>query len=215
MIIGIYIAIPFVGIVLEKIEKKLLAIPFLISLIYFYLIPSINIILVLRGSTPLENKLYLYYTGGVYGIYLMIGYFIKKGLLKKVKKLYCVLAFFAFLMGIVIFQLYVHKLGGTYRVWYDFILFPFAASSLFSILYKIKPGKFLAIVCYELSRCSFGIYLVHSPVQKVIMKFVRFEFLPTPLRVCAMCLIIFLVSWGTVRLIMKIPKIGNKLVLVR
>ena len=98
MIIGIYIAIPFVGIVLEKIEKKLLAIPFLISLIYFYLIPSINIILVLRGSTPLENKLYLYYTGGVYGIYLMIGYFIKKGLLKKVKKLYCVLAFFAFLL---------------------------------------------------------------------------------------------------------------------
>lgn len=215
MIIGIYIAIPFVGIALEKIENKLLVIPFLITLIYFYLIPSINILLVLKGITPLENKLYLYYTGGVYGIYLMIGYLIKKGLLKKVKKVYFVLAFFALFIGIVTFQLCVNNLGGTYRVWYDFILLPFAAAALFSTLYETKPGKFLARACYEFSRCSFGIYLVHSPIQKVIIKFVRFEFLPTPLRVCVMCLAVFLVSWGMVRLIMKVPKIGNKLVFVR
>ena len=59
---------------------------------------------------------------------------------EEVKKLYCVLAFFAFLMGIVIFQLYVHKLGGTYRVWYDFILFRIFINSILksSLYYFIR-----------------------------------------------------------------------------
>lgn len=71
MIIGMYIFLPLIADALQEINVKRLKIPLIISCIYLFFIPT-------------NNVLDLSYSGGIYGIYLLSGYLIKKNTLKQI-----------------------------------------------------------------------------------------------------------------------------------
>lgn len=215
MILGIYITIPFVAIVYENIEKKFLYFPMAIAVIYCFGVPSINVILSAVNQPAINNQLFLYFSGGVYGLYLTVGYFFKKGFLSETKRgihLFVLIAAFAGMIG---FQIYCLRLGSAYKVWYDFILLPFAASAVFALIKGSNIYRKCPRVWNQLSTCSFGIYLIHKPIQSILMKLLDFHSVNTPIRILILWLLVFILSWGIVTAVSRISKIGKWLFMVK
>ncbi|MCB5942249.1 acyltransferase family protein [bacterium 210820-DFI.6.52] len=78
MIIGVYIAIPFVSLLLATYRTKLLYIPFLLGAIHGVILPTINShiqIYNIEGQT-LPLALNVAYFGSTYGTYIICGYLV-------------------------------------------------------------------------------------------------------------------------------------------
>lgn len=81
MIVGMYLFIPFVSMVLKKIDWKIIVFLLAIVFVCFFVVPSANLLkLAQQASTPHQyiSQLNLYYSGGTYGLYFVCGYCLKK-----------------------------------------------------------------------------------------------------------------------------------------
>ena len=83
MIIGIYLFLPFMSNALVKADIKLVAMPLIVVSCYAFVPPIVN---ALAGQSY-KLQVDLGYSGGVYGIYLILGCLLKRGLLKSFLKL--------------------------------------------------------------------------------------------------------------------------------
>lgn len=63
----------------------------------------------------------LSFCGGVYGIYLVSGYFINKGILKRITNIINIILVALSLLFTIIFQFWCNERGYNYNVWYNFI----------------------------------------------------------------------------------------------
>ena len=207
-IIGIYLFIPLVAIVLQKLDKKLLFILAAIVFVYFFIVPSVNLF------RPAETRLNLYYSGGIYGLYLTAGYYLKTHAVKITKafqwlcSIICVLALFALTVFV---QIYLCRKGQFYTVWYDFVLMPPLGILVFLLLAQKKK-----VVCnrlfYRISVSAFGIYLIH---ELIMVPFI--DIMGTTLSKAAEVIVItigtFIISFLVVEIISLIPKVGKILFL--
>ena len=78
MVLGIYIFIPFISRAIKQIPNKILWMIVIFVVLYCFVVPFINNILLFNGLSGIKNILYLEYSGKVYGVYLIIGYLISK-----------------------------------------------------------------------------------------------------------------------------------------
>ena len=78
MIIGIYLFIPCISEILKRVPDKMILSLMLITYIYCFIVPSINIFVECLTGISLSTQLDLNYSGGTYGIYLLLGYFARK-----------------------------------------------------------------------------------------------------------------------------------------
>lgn len=213
MIIGVYIFLPFVADYLKTIDIRILKIPFGITFFYLFLVPVFNVVGQAYGIQPVGNLLDLSYSGGVYGIYLLCGYFIKKGILRSVSADCLAVTSLAFFIGTVILQMFAFDHQIAYSVWYSNGLLLVCAMVFFELFSRsILKGKMRLLNC--LSRCSFGIYLVHNPVLMILKRYV-FLGEGMPIRVLGLFVSTFVISWLIVAVIGSIPKVGNVIFYVR
>lgn len=215
MILGIYLTIPFVSNVLEKFSLKTILASFSVIFIYAFGIPTLNVLLVSIGYSPVANQLFLQFGGGVYGCYLLIGYFIYSGCLDRVKKLYLYIGMVVTFLVTILFQIYAYHHGNEYKVWYDFMLLLLTTVCMFSLFKNIKCSKRLDGFWKLLSKCSFGIYLIHEPVRAIVNRYFLFGDISVHLRVFIVWITTFFISWILVVCISKIPRIGKSLFLMR
>lgn len=87
MIIGMYLTLPFLSLVVRKFSKKILVITLIVCFLYYFILPDVNRILVAQGFRAMDNKLFLNYTGGYYGLYLVTGYLFRCLFGKSMEKL--------------------------------------------------------------------------------------------------------------------------------
>ena len=186
MIIGMYPCIPFIARGLQNLNTKLLTFPLLFYLTYAFF-------------TTDGFVLDLGFSGGVYGIYIVLGYCVKKGLLKSFGKYQLCIVSGMFTSFVILKQAYFCTHGGISMVWYDSGLLLMAALFLFEYISRIHIiGK--QMWWNWLSRNSFGIYLVHYPFIMLLSNLLKR--LPTimPLKVALLWLIVLAISviicWG-------------------
>lgn len=78
MIIGMYVALPFVSNAVKNISSKVLAIPFCIVVFLYFIFCLIGVLENSFGfDMELEKKLDTTFLGGVYGVYIIFGLFLQ------------------------------------------------------------------------------------------------------------------------------------------
>lgn len=220
MILGMYISLPFVSVILKRFHWKIWIIPLAIVAAYSFGTPTINVILNAFGHTTVSNGIDLSFLGGIYGTYLIFGYMVYKessvNLIKKYSlKKYFLLAAGVFFIITVLTQIYLTRIGHFYTTWYDFIPLALTAAFLFmSFKNCCLPSK-LTCIFHHLAKYSFGIFLVHNPIMVMIAHYIPMYGLPIHGKIVVSLLLTFVISWGFVALVSKIPKVGKALFFIK
>lgn len=169
MILGIYVALPFVSNALKNISSKVIAIPFCIVLFLYFGFCLVNVLQNTFGfDLALENKLDTSFLGGIYGVYLIFGLFCKRGNLKKIKTpiIWAVSALGS--ASTLLMILVANSRGYDFQLWYDFPGLFFASMFAFEGFSRIntenKALKAITPLIRKISVLSLGIYFIHKPI---------------------------------------------------
>lgn len=180
MIIGIFIFIPFIAKGLKGSPPWSLYLILSILLAGLFLIPSLNLIFSSLGMKTVSLQPTLGFLGPSSGLYLLIGHLIYLGenrVYKKIKLLTVIqsLTLVICIYLTVRFQGFIHAnfspMMNEHReylnLWYDFILLPPIAWASFHLLRRVRGLGNLWII-RRFSITSFGIYLIHRPLQMLM-----------------------------------------------
>ena len=142
MIIGMYILIPFVANALKEYDLDVIIKPTVFFAILVYLLPFIISILKFNGIKGLSVELSLGFSGGTYGLYLIMGYLIKKGYFKKIKTHLLSLIVIISFIGFVLLEIYYFHAGFKLHIFYESPFIFVCAVCLFELFSRLKNIKF-------------------------------------------------------------------------
>ena len=213
MIIGYYAMIPFVATALKKEEAiRFVVVPYFVVLLYVSVIPFINKIITLYGLENLENQLSGGFTGGIYGLYIVLGWAIKRGYLKKCKTIILVLIIVTSTLFLIWFTYRFYR--NTYSIWYDSPFVIASSVSLFEVASRLNRIPSNIFIKY-MAKYSFGVYLVHWLIRDLHMIRNLIEPLRKPVQVIVLEVLLLVISYILVWLIGKIPKFGKLLCYIK
>ena len=231
VIIGIYFFIPFIAKGLKNISIPVVIFILCVSYAAFFVVPSVNLFFGLSDTELLSLKASPAFISSAYCAYILSGHLMymidrRNESDKKNSMLLKVIAIVAdiciVIAGIALtlhLQLYLHAHASQYNVWYTFFVLPVVAFCLFDLLRRIKGIVFSGFI-RRVSICSFGMYLIHFPLQTVLIE------KNTPFNIFTsgwddkyimilLFFITFFVSYGITEGLAHIPVIGELLVKVR
>ncbi len=171
MILCVYTTLPFLIIVKDKLGecKKLLWIPAGLVFVYVMVLPAVSALSWLTGGSSITTVIREANLIPFYYLYVLAGYFISTGCLKKLKDWTVVvltLLSFALCCGI---QLFSYAQPKDYLIGYDFPLLLVYGSFLFEWMRRKshRAERCRGAITY-LSKISLGIYFVHIFIVTVL-----------------------------------------------
>ena len=209
VILGIYIFIPYLSRVLKTMSSKEILLTFSISYIYFFIIPTLNHLKAIQWGSVLD----LHFSGGLYGIYVILGYLLHKyedQLKSSYKWSFIVVISF---ISMIFYQKLAYQLKNEiFNMWYDICLLPIITISIFVLCKEMKFSRFRKLIT-AISKCSFGMYLTHMIFILTFSKYGFLNFIASEeLRILLLTITVFVVSFVFVMLLSKLPKLGRILV---
>jgi peptidoglycan/LPS O-acetylase OafA/YrhL len=174
VIIGVYIALPFVAKLLHTYSLRVFLVPVGLLLAGSILIPFVNdAMLTLAWITETERLNWLTDTsffGGYFAIYLLAGYAIVwKKWLAKINPAILILILTAAACAGVSYQTWL----GADDVWYNSVFVLIGGVTLFALLYRLlsnfRPTKTIRSVIQKLSSASFTVYFIHYMIIHTTM----------------------------------------------
>lgn len=213
MVIGIYIFIPFVANAINRFSTRVIIYPLIISVIYAFVIGNINIILNAKGLPKLNIVLSVEFSGMVYGIYFIVGYLFHRERFLKINKNVYKFGFIIIFLVTVLFQYYMYTKYKGFNVWYDFSLLLVYTTCLWGVIVNLKKIRFYSLFKL-IAKYSFGIYLVHFPIQMMLQRYAKFNIM-MPLGVILLASVTFLISLLIVYIVSKVPKLNKMLFLIK
>lgn len=164
-IIGVYLFIPFVSNMLQKIDTRVLIVLLCLAVFYLFIVPTADDISLAYGKPSIINKVELHYLGGFCGVMMVIGQLIRRDmswLNRHVKSWLLILGLFvSAYLSVAMHYLLVSVLGGNYGPWYDSIFILTASISMFILLLrafdKCRNNSLLTTAATSV----FGCYLIH------------------------------------------------------
>lgn len=164
-IIGIYLFIPFVSNVLQKIDTRVLAILLCLAVFYLFVVPTANDIALAYGKAAVTNKVELHYLGGFCGVMIVIGQLVRRGmtwLSEHVKTWMLVVSLIiSIYLSVTMHYLLTAVLGNDYGPWYDSVFILIASVSLFIILLRALGWRASGSKLTVMATSVFGCYLSH------------------------------------------------------
>lgn len=188
MILGIYLLIPFISIIIKKLNFKFIKWLMLIGFIYFFVIPSISLILNVFDISIIGD-IDFYFSDGIYGhygiyiLYVVLGFYISNGLLKNIKNITLYIVFFFSFISCVVLQYYLIINDIFYKLGYENIFLVIACCVLFELFRRASVKGRIANLFVKLSKISFPIFLIHNLIQYVIYQSSIFSSFIRPLNV--------------------------------
>ena len=154
------------------------------------------------------------FSGGVYGIYIVLGYMIKKGMLKSLKNGWLTIAAMLSIVLGVMLQLWSYKCGVQYNIWYDCVFLLVASVAVFELFSRITAVPAYSVVKW-LSHYSFAVYLIHNMFRISLKKYFTALNCPQMMKVFLLWGTVCILSCLTAKLISSIPKIGKPLLHIK
>ncbi len=208
MIIGLYLFLPFTARALHDIDAKILRFPLVILSIYLFAVPVFQIARKALGHGWAWSILDPGYSGGVYGVYLLLGYCVKKGMLKCFNDFQVMGMGCFFFLATLSLELFSYSRGETYNVWYNCGFLLLCALFLFEGFSRIKISGERHWLSW-LSRQSFGLYLIHFLLMKPGADWLRTVPLLMPVKVILLFVGVLVISMALCYMIAKSPKLGR------
>ena len=211
MIIGIYIFLPFVAMIVQKVSDREMMWIMLFVYAMCCIVPSINQFLLAADPDAdiIWNQLVMDFSGTYYGLYLILGHYLYKGLRWKVSIGIKITVFLALLVFSIYAQ--VGICHDTFYLWCDFFTMPPMCVIFFDLLQQASEGKYNSLV-KKTAQYSFGIFLIHNIFLMLCVRYLDLAaVLKKPLAVLIYFVIVMTASWISVALINRIPHAGNLL----
>lgn len=213
MIIGVYIAIPFLAVLVKNVDIQVIKIPMIIAFTTSFIMPNINTLFRSEYWTILD----LSFLGGVYGLYILLGYYIGQNKFKDIKIRYLVL------IGIVAFiftcgcQIYLYNNKVEYNVWYNSSGLLITSACLFEIISRIKINleKHLQMFFTYVSKASLAIFFLHIVVQNIICKITTIQIINKPISILILTILNFSISLAIIAILSKVKVLKEKLLLIK
>lgn len=214
MIIGMYLSMPFVSSAVEKFDPQTIMQATTAFTFLAFLLPFVTLVLNMHGIQNINIQYCLGFSGGIYGIYIILGYLVKKGLFKKYAsgKL-GLLAFVSFLIC-VLFQYYAFIKGYDFFLWYEFPFILTGSFALFELCSRMGKVKAYPLVTF-LSKYSFAVFLVHNlfrlPLLPVVVDLPYSE----PVKAIILWILLIIFSYLATVIIYRIPRFGKYILYMR
>lgn len=171
MIIGAYLFICFVANAIYGLKFKVMRLPMILMGIIYFLMPIVNLLRQIKGEDGLYSVISFVFCG-CYGYIILLGKFQRDGILKRIKSVYLILVAIVSFIFTVGLQYYAYENNVSYNVWYDCGTLIICSYMLFELLSRMRTIKFEKIF-YSISRCSFGIYLIHLIFIQVLSRYMQ------------------------------------------
>ena len=218
MILGMYIAIPFLAKILKSFSIKVIKIPMFIVCAVSLLLPSLNVVLNILELKEYNVIIDMTFLGGIYGLYIVLGYYLSKGIFEKIKnKWLIVIATISFTITCIV-QYWAYNKNISYDVWYNFLFLFLCSTCLFELVRRIKNREkvnvFIKLSKY-ISKISLGIFFVHEIFLKILIKFIREYSLNRPIETIIMFIIALFTSIIFIYIASKLKIIREKVFLVK
>lgn len=208
MIVGMYVLIPFAANALRSFRIQTLYFPYIFFSAYVFILPTINIVLTALNWKIFSKQLYLSFSGNYYGLYLVMGYIIKKDTFKNIKSTLLKMIGFISFCAAVFLQWFSYSKGITYNVWYDCAFLLICSGCLFELFSRLNHDPGYSLI-RSLSKYSFAIYLMHILIRKMVLPHITPLNTLRPVKVVFLWWFITLTSWAIALLINRIPKMGK------
>ncbi len=211
MIIGIYLFLPVFAAGLKHISAKLLVLPACILLLAYTVLPAL-------GSTE-TSILESGFSGGVYGLYLLLGYLVQQRVFAKVPSWAVALVALLSFAGIEFTQFWQLSHGNQDIVWYTWGTLILSTACCFELFLRRAnepevPTGFHAFVTF-LAKYSFAVYLIHFPLVQVAVRVMYWNtdsaFLTFLAATCASIAVSYLLAW----VLDRIPNVGKYFLYMR
>lgn len=176
LILCIYMVIPIVSITLRRISSKYFLIPMAIILIITCVLPDIDKIFNAFGSNfRLKSSIHCDYIFSYFFIFLIEGYYIMNGAMRKIKKKWLIMIGVITFMTSSIFQYSLYYANIDLRENYNFLPLFIITPCCFELIRRINcSDELINKVMACLSRTAFALFTVHVPVFAVIEKTMHF-----------------------------------------
>ena len=221
MIIGIYIAIPFVAKIVKTFSFKSLSVIMIINFITCFLLPTFNSFFkIFEINENFRTILDLKFLGGVYGLYIILGYFITNNFKLKMKSVYIVLILiFNFSITLIMQLISFSNISKCmYCVWYDNVFLLITTVCLFILFCRINDSKIndkLKKYFYFISKISLSLFFIHYIVQSLLRIYVIKMQIIMPIKVILLFILVSLVSIGITFLLSKIKFVAKYILLIK
>ena len=214
MIIGMYLSMPFVSAALEKFDAETIWQATIVFSLLAFLLPFITTVLAMHGIENASIQYCLGFSGGIYGIYIIIGYLTKKGLFKKYSsnKLR-ILAIVSFIICVV-FQYYAFVRGYNFFLWYEFPFILTGSFALFELCSRREKVRAYPIVSF-LAKYSFAVFLVHNLFRLPLLPLVVQLPYTEPVKALILWILLIFFSYLATVIIYRIPKFGKYILYMR
>lgn len=207
MILGIYIAIPFLAEIVKRFSLKTLSIPMIIVGMFTIIFPSLSTII--QDKSIASNVIDMSFLGSAYGLYVLLGYYISNSYkIQKISKRIIVLSIIITYFITVGIQIYLWNLGIKYNLWYNFLplfLLGISIFCLFKKMEKIKLSEKFYKLIYTLSKYSFAIFFVHIIVRYLVRDYINSFNLINPIKVILTFIVLLIMSIIIIRILKIIP----------
>ena len=208
VILGIYIFIPYLARVLKSMNNLELCIPLAIAYFYYLVLPTLNHIKEVQWIPCLD----LHFSGGLYGLYVILGYLMYR-YETQLKNLinFKLTAMILIIFNVLLQILFYSLTGKAFNIGFYICTFPLAAAATFMVLKDIKLSRFKNLIL-NISNCTFGMYLSHMLFIFIFTKYELLNFISSKaLRIIILAIIVYILSFVFVMLLKKLPYIGRTL----
>ena len=214
MIIGMYLSMPFVASALKHFDKKTIFQALVVFSLLAFLMPFVSTLLDMQGIQNVSIQYCLGFSGGVYGIYILLGYLVKKGMFKDISsaKLW-ILAIVSFLICVV-FQYYTFTRSYNFFLWYEFPFILLGSFALFELCSRKKSVRFYSGV-KVFSKYSFAVFLIHNLFRLPLLPLVVMIPVTEPVKAIILWILLIIFSFATAAIIYRIPKFGKYILYMR
>ena len=208
MIIGMYLSLPFVSSALKHFNNNTIFKATVIFSILAFVLPFITLVCDINGIAGVTIEYCLGFSGGAYGIYIILGHLINKEHFKNISstKLW-IIALVSFIIC-VLFQYYAYLKAYDFILWYDFPFILLGSFALFELCSRIKEVKFYGVV-RVLSKYSFAVFLIHNlfrlPLLPLVVKLPYSE----PIKAIILWILLIIFSYMAAAIVYRIPKVGK------
>ena len=214
MIVGMYLSMPFVSSALEKFNVNTIYQATIVFTFLAFLMPFITLVCEMHGIKGVALQYCLGFSGGIYGIYIITGYLVKKGRFKHISSYKLViLAAISFLICVV-FQYYAFRIHYDFSLWYEFPFVLLGSFALFELCSRMGSVRFYSGVKF-LSKYSFAVFLIHNIFRLPLLPLVVILPYSEPVKAIILWILLIIFSFSAAAIIYRIPRFGKFILYMR
>ena len=214
MIIGMYLSMPFVSAAVERFKSATIWQATIVFTFLAFLLPFITLVLDMHGIKNVNIQYCLGFSGGVYGIYIILGYLVKKGQFKHYDSIKLGLIALISFMICLFFQYYAFTKAYDFNLWYEFPFILTGSFALFELCSRKETVRAYPLVTF-LSKYSFAVFLVHNLFRLPLLPLVVQLPYTEPVKAIILWVLLIICSYAAVVIIYRIPWFGKYILYMR